>query len=137
MNHPPASNQPTIAAAVIVNDGKLLLVRRRVSEGTLSWQFPAGAIEPGESPEQAAVRETQEETGLLVTTTKNLGHRTHPTTGRTMIYIACDLVSGEVAIGDPDELAEFTWAPQADLPTLVPHGFFETVQKYLDNMLTD
>ncbi|GIF01786.1 NUDIX hydrolase [Paractinoplanes rishiriensis] len=46
-----------IAAAVIVDDGRVLLVRRRVYEGRLSWQFPAGKVEPGESPDAAAVRE--------------------------------------------------------------------------------
>jgi ADP-ribose pyrophosphatase YjhB (NUDIX family) len=50
-------DQPPIAAAIIVRDGKVLLVRRRVREGTLSWQFPAGAIEADETPGQAAIRE--------------------------------------------------------------------------------
>jgi len=122
---------------VIVHDGKLLLVRRRVSEGTLSWQFPGGAVEAGESPERAAVRETQEETGLVVRATKALGDRIHPATRRTMVYVACNVVSGEAAIGDLDELAEFAWATRADVPTLVPHGFFQTVQEYLDDVLTD
>jgi 8-oxo-dGTP diphosphatase len=31
-----------IAAAVIINDGEVLMVRRRVEDGELSWQFPAG-----------------------------------------------------------------------------------------------
>ncbi|MGH3434320.1 MAG: NUDIX hydrolase, partial [Thermocrispum sp.] len=86
--------QPVIAAAVIVHEGRLLLVRRRVKEGSLYWQFPAGAIEEGEQPTDAAVRETQEETGLTVKAAKVLGERVHPNTGRTMIYVACDVVSG-------------------------------------------
>lgn len=69
MNKP---SQPTIAAAVIVEDGRVLTVRRRVEEGQLSWQFPAGAIEPGKSEEDAAVRETREETGLTVRAIKPL-----------------------------------------------------------------
>lgn len=56
--------RPGIAAAIVVHDGRVLMVRRRVSEGQLSWQFPAGEVEPGEAREDAAVRETQEETGL-------------------------------------------------------------------------
>ena len=55
----PTTERPAIAAAVIINDGQVLLVRRRVKEGELSWQFPAGQVEPGETGEQAAVRETQ------------------------------------------------------------------------------
>lgn len=123
--------QPAIAAAVIVHDGRVLLVKRRVKEGTLSWQFPAGAIEPGESPTDAAEREAHEETGLTVKATKTLGERIHPATGRTMIYIACDLVSGNARVADDDELADFTWSDHAHLAEYVPRGFYPAVQHYL------
>src|SRR4051812_992249 len=36
----PMNDRPPIAAAIIVDDGRVLLVRRRVEEGLLSWQFP-------------------------------------------------------------------------------------------------
>jgi 8-oxo-dGTP diphosphatase len=133
----PDTEQPTIAAAVIVRDGRLLLVRRRVSEGSLSWQFPAGAVEAGESPVAAAVREAAEETGLVVAATRVLGERVHPNTGRTMVYVACDVLSGEAGVGDEEELVEFAWSTRTDLPKHVPYGFFEAVQKYLDSELTD
>ncbi|MBQ1166365.1 NUDIX hydrolase, partial [Streptomyces sp. A73] len=55
-----------ISAAIIVDGDRVLMGRRRVKEGELMWQFPAGGIEDGETAEQAAVRETQEETGLTV-----------------------------------------------------------------------
>jgi 8-oxo-dGTP diphosphatase len=38
-----------VAAAAVVDDGRVLLVRRRVEEGRLPWQFPAGKLNPGES----------------------------------------------------------------------------------------
>jgi len=131
----PDSEQPTIAAAVIARGGRVLLVRRRISEGALSWQLPAGAVEAGESPQQAAVREAREETALVVTSTETLGKRVHPDTGRMMVYVACDIVSGVAAVGDPREVAEFVWASRADLPTLIPRGLFGPVQRYLDTAL--
>lgn len=129
------SLRPPIAAAVIIKSGRVLLVRRRVKEGTLSWQFPAGEIERGESAGQAAVREVAEETGLTVAETKALGARVHPTTGRTMIYVACDFVSGEAAVVDEEELVELVWCEHGQLAEYVPYGFFEPVQRYLDDTL--
>jgi 8-oxo-dGTP diphosphatase len=131
------SAEPTIAAAVITHDGKLLLVKRRVKEGTLSWQFPAGAIEEGESASQAAVREAKEETGLVVTDSKVLGERVHPATGRTMIYVACDLIEGDARVVDDEELSEFAWLSRSQLAEYVPYGFFEPVQEYLDAVLVE
>jgi 8-oxo-dGTP diphosphatase len=51
MTQQTAEDRPGIAAAIVVWNGRVLLVRRRVREGELSWQFPAGEIEPGESAE--------------------------------------------------------------------------------------
>jgi 8-oxo-dGTP diphosphatase len=127
--------QPTIAAAVIAHDGKVLLVKRRVKEGSLSWQFPAGAVEEGETASQAAVREAHEETGLTVSDSKVLGERVHPNTGRTMVYVACDLVEGEARVGDEEELSEYAWATAADLKDYVPYGFYAPVQEHLNNAL--
>jgi len=130
----PGDTAPPIAAAVIAHRGRVLLVKRRVSEGALSWQFPAGAIEEGETPGLAAVREAKEETGLTVTESKVLGERVHPSTGRTMVYVACDLVRGETTLGDVDELSEFAWANRASLAEYVPYGLHPAVQEYLDEV---
>lgn len=60
------------AGAVIVKDGQILLFRR-VKEGWGEyWVFPGGGVEEGETPEQALVREVQEELSLQVTEYKLL-----------------------------------------------------------------
>ena len=51
------------ARAVIINNGRIALVRSR-AEGF--YKFPGGGIEPGESAQDAVIRETQEETGLCI-----------------------------------------------------------------------
>jgi 8-oxo-dGTP diphosphatase len=57
------------AAGAIVFDGeqRLLLVRRRHPPAAGRWTVPGGKVEPGESAEQACVRELSEETGLTLT----------------------------------------------------------------------
>ena len=125
-----------IAAAIIVEDGQVLMVRRRVKEGQLSWQFPAGEVEPGETGAEAAVRETREETGLIVAALRPLGERVHPATGRTMVYVACTVVDGTPYVADEDELAEVEWCDRAKLAEYVPYPFFGPVEEYFDANLT-
>ncbi|WP_405797735.1 NUDIX hydrolase [Streptomyces sp. NBC_01506] len=127
-----AEQRPGIAAAIVVSEARVLMVRRRVSEGQLSWQFPAGEVEPGEAREDAAVRETREETGLEVAALKLLGERVHPKTGRLMSYTACEVVGGTAYVADTEELAELAWVAHGAIPQYVPYGLFEPVQDHLD-----
>jgi 8-oxo-dGTP diphosphatase len=129
------TEKPGISAAIIVSDGKVLMVRRRVSEGELMWQFPAGGIEPGEGAEDAAVRETLEETGLTVKAVRLLGERIHPKTGRAMSYTACEAVAGEARVADDEELDAVAWVGHSEIADHVPYGLFGPVQAYLDEVL--
>jgi len=52
--------------AIIVHNGKLLLVKRGVEPGKGKWSIPGGAVELGEPVRDATVREAKEETGLDV-----------------------------------------------------------------------
>lgn len=131
------TEKPGISAAIIVNDGRVLMVRRRVSEGELMWQFPAGAIEPGEAAVDAAVRETSEETGLTVKAIRQIGYlASHPKSGREMFYTACEPVSGEAHVADDEELDEIAWVALDEIPKYVPYGLYEPVQLYLNEALS-
>jgi len=61
---------PSVSAHIFDSSGRLLLVRQRESE---VWSTPGGMIEPDELPADAVVRETWEETGLLVSPQRVLG----------------------------------------------------------------
>ena len=130
------TDRPSIVAAIIVQDGKVLMVRRRVREGTLSWQFPAGESETGETAEDTAIRETREETALDVSADKVLGERIHPATGRHMMYVACHVNGGTARVADEDELAEVVWCGLNELRANVPTGLFPAVDDYLTSTLT-
>lgn len=131
------TEKPGISAAIIVKGGKTLMVRRRIGEGELLWQFPAGAIEKGEAAGDAAVRETLEETGLTVKAVRSIGYlASHPKSGREMYYTACEPVSGEAHVADADELDAVAWVTLEEIPQYVPYGLFEPVQDYLDEALS-
>ena len=98
----------------------------------MSWQFPGGEVESGETVEAAASREMHEEVGLKVAPTEVIGERVHPTTGRHMVYLACRVVSGAPYLADAEELAELVWCPLDELADLIPHGVFGPVRDYLD-----
>jgi len=51
--------------AVVIKDGKVLLVKRRNPPSANKWSLPGGHVEPGEGILEAAVRELEEETGVI------------------------------------------------------------------------
>lgn len=59
-------NPAPAAAVVIQEDNKVLLVRRKFPPFAGLWQFPAGFVEWGETPEETAVKEAEEEAGVKV-----------------------------------------------------------------------
>ncbi len=103
--------------AVIVQDEKVLLVRRGKEPGLGLWSIPGGAVHLGESLEDAVRREVQEETGLRVRPVKliHVVERTQPEGDRVryhyiIIDYACTLESGEPSAGsDAMEARWFTW----------------------------
>ncbi|MGI8799897.1 MAG: NUDIX hydrolase, partial [Pseudonocardia sp.] len=63
---------PVACVGAIVRDaaGRLLLVQRVNEPGAGRWSLPGGRVEPGETDQDAVVREVAEETGLQVRTTR-------------------------------------------------------------------
>lgn len=107
--------------AVVVHDGRLLVVRRGHDPGRGSWSVPGGRVEPGESPDAACAREVREETGLDVEVGGLLGRVERPAPdGAT--YVIDDLVctvrgpDGPTAGDDADEARWVTRDELAALP---------------------
>jgi len=63
------------AGAIVMNEDKVLLLRRSVKETSRHgmWELPGGKLEEGETPEDAAITETKEESGLDVVLDKKVG----------------------------------------------------------------
>jgi len=66
-------DQPIVGVgAILVQDGKILLEKRKNPPGKGQWSVPGGLVELGESIEQAVLREVKEETGLEVEKPKHI-----------------------------------------------------------------
>jgi ADP-ribose pyrophosphatase len=74
-----------IGVFVQLADRRIPIVRQfRPCVETYTWELPAGTLDPGETPEQAARREVLEETGIRISDAQYLG-TFHPDTGRLQI----------------------------------------------------
>lgn len=71
------TERQTSAGGVVVRRGpdgpEVLLASRRTRRGELVWGLPKGLVEPGEDPEQTALREVEEETGYRTEVREPLG----------------------------------------------------------------
>ena len=90
----------------------LTLQRARTTRCPLAWETVHGRIEPGEEPEEAAVREVREETGLEVRRLYNVCvqpfylHKSH-TVELAVVFAAFVDPAAEIALGDEHVQAEW------------------------------
>lgn len=98
----------TVVAAVIERSDRRLLIgqRRKNDSSPLKWEFPGGKVKDGESPEAALARELQEELGVTLVRSVEIGRVHHH-------YYA----------GTPDELEIRFFAAAIAESDLVPHTF--------------
>jgi 8-oxo-dGTP diphosphatase len=85
----------TVVGAAILVDGRVLVGERSAPpELAGRWEFPGGKVEPGESDEQALVRECREELGVDITVGLQLGPDLAIPGGRVLRVFEARLVSG-------------------------------------------
>lgn len=104
-----------IVLAVIAHNGRVLIVRRAHASSEvpgLSWAFPGGKVEEGETLEQALLREVQEETSLHVSIGTLVHARIVPNTSILALFYLCALAETAqvTVVPDPREVVEFKWA---------------------------
>lgn len=102
-------NPKVVVGAIPVQDGRVLLLRRRIEPARGKWSFPAGYVELGESLDEAAIRETQEEVALEIGELSLLNvysYRESPVV--TVVYVS-PIVGGEPHAGtEAEEVAFFS-----------------------------
>jgi 8-oxo-dGTP pyrophosphatase MutT (NUDIX family) len=114
--------EETSAGGLVVDrsaGGRAALIARLDRKGRLVWSLPKGHVEAGETQEQAAVREVEEETGIRGRVLAPLGtidfwfvaedRRVH----KTVHHFLLEQEGGELSDADI-EVVEVAWVPLAD-----------------------
>ncbi len=117
--------QPIIGVgAIIIEDGRVLLVKRAHPPIEGQWSIPGGALEIGELIREAAMREAREETGLIVEPGELLGvfdrvlrnPEQRVQYHYVLIDFLCRRTGGELRAAD--DAAEVRWFTREELPAL-------------------
>lgn len=103
-----------VVAAVIHKDNKIFATARGYGEFKDQWKFPGGKIEPGETPQQALVREIQEELDTTITVGERIGtvEYDYPTFHLSMDCFWCRVVEGELKLLEAEDVR---WLSKTEL----------------------
>ena len=123
-----------VVAAIIIENGKVFATQRGYGEFKDGWEFPGGKIEPGETPEEAIVREIKEELDTEVEVIELLDtvEYDYPNFHLSMGCFICKIKSGDLVLKEheaakwltKDTLGSLEWLP-ADM------GLVGEIGKYL------
>lgn len=110
-----------VVAAIIRDGGRIFAAQRGYGKNKDGWEFPGGKIEPGETPEQALVREIREELNAEITVGEKLTQVEwdYPDFHLSMGCYWCALASGALTLREHesarwlalDELDAVDWLP--------------------------
>lgn len=109
------ANPIPAAGVVLVDRGKVLLVKRKFEPRVGMWTLPAGFVESGEGAAECAIRETKEETNLDVELTRLFNVYSafdDPRAAVVLILYVGRLVGGELRCGDDASDARFFSIPE-------------------------
>ncbi len=95
----------------ITDGGEVILLRRGIEPGYGTWAQPGGFLEIDETAEEGAIRETLEETGLIVETTGIVGIYTRPPAAAVVIAFTARIVGGVIQTG-PEALDIVPFSPE-------------------------
>lgn len=115
------SRDIAVAAAVIIEDQRILAAQRDHGELAGGWEFPGGKVEAGETPEEACIREVREEIGVTIADLKpfvSLEYE-YPSFHLHLDTFTCTIAEGTPAITEHrdlrwlsgDELDSVPWLP--------------------------
>lgn len=105
----------------------VLLLRRAVQPGLGNWDLPAGYLDPGESPEEAAVRETREEAGLEVVLERLIGvYTSRAANAVSAVFVARPLDPAAPVTIDA-ESSDHAWVTRSAVDEWLPRMAFPSM----------
>lgn len=111
----------------------VLLLRRSVDPGRGAWDLPAGFLDPGESPEEAALRETREESGLEVELERLVGvYTSRPGNAVATVYLARPRAA-EPTVRIDHESSDHAWVARSEVPAWLPRMAFSSMAAALED----
>ena len=119
---PSEKKQAMVGVSILLKKGDRILLEKRqhTTHGNGTWGPPSGHIDFGETPEQTAIRETLEETGVKIGDVKFRVITNDVFEKEQMHYITlwfdANYVSGEPTVHSPQEESEVGWFSWHDLP---------------------
>ena len=124
--------RPSIGVGIIVvHNGKVLIGERIGAHGSSTWGFPGGHLEWFEAPEECAVREVYEETGVQICNLVPIGFTndimTNDDKHYVTLFVRADLLAGDPKIMEPDKCLGWNWCSWEDLP----HPLFMPIENLL------
>jgi len=105
---------------LIYRDNKVLLGKRKGSHGAATWALPGGHLEAGESVESCAIRETTEETGIVVGHVTRAGYSSdifaNESKHYVTLFVEAHATRGAPAILETDKCDAWAWFAWDDMP---------------------
>lgn len=99
-----------VALGIVFKEGKVLIIERAKQEGSLTWAFPGGKIDPGEESSHAVIREVLEETGVECSQLTLLGEILHEARNVHISYWKATASRGEAMVMEPEKALSVIWA---------------------------
>ena len=125
-----------VVAAIIIHENKIFATQRGYGEFKDGWEFPGGKIEPGETPQEALVREIKEELDIEIEVKDFLEtvEYDYPEFHLSMDCFFCAIKSGELVLKE-HEAAKWLTAEKLDSVDWLPadKGLIEGIRGYLRN----
>jgi 8-oxo-dGTP diphosphatase len=107
-----------VSAAIIHRHGRVLLgQRRKTDRHSLKWEFPGGKVEPGETPQQALVRELREELMIEAEVGSELARYEHDYPNGSRVHLLFFTVQEYAGEPKGKVFEQICWAELESLPT--------------------